>query len=67
MLPEYRLRFATKPSSSDPLGDSSKSLLANPSLGPTKERYADVAANFKFATVVEQRDAALVDLAFVGI
>src|SRR6267143_1640262 len=42
-------------------------LLANPGLGPAKERNADVAANFEFAAVFEQRDATLVDSAFVGV
>src|SRR5882762_631486 len=43
------------------------SLLANPGLGPAKERYADEAANFEFAPLIEQRDTAFVDLPLVGV
>src|SRR5882672_12946094 len=43
------------------------SLLATPSLGPAKERYTDEAANFEFASLIEQRDPAFVHLSLVGV
>src|SRR3989442_1746417 len=43
------------------------SLLATPSLGPAKERYTDEAANFEFASLIEQRDPAFEHLSLVGV
>src|SRR5258706_227573 len=60
-------RKDSRPIPAEPRKREVNSLLANPGLGPAKERYTDEAANFEFASLIEQRYTAFVHFPLVGV